>query len=363
MEQTSDGSRKLSFPKVRGAQTEPFLVRLDGSTGRYEVVSGGDNADTKSLGERILSFLQKFLHKLFEQNEISEALGIAASNKDSVYQALGRLFKRGLITKRPSKLGGKRKVYGISNPYSFCDNNSCDTLSRNVTDAVTDKVQDTHTSFPLNLSVQNSETIDVSGLELTDTLTDTLTDNQLTLKNDVQTVSSSNQVVESVSAKLTNTENSGCVSPLPVQLSHTVDIQKVEQLEPVSEAIAPTSETESMPDLADEETIVDLAGILEVCDSREILQEIHQTPGFTPELLNQACKYLSAEKHAQIKAWVEQSSLRVGDRVSWSNCPAHCKGFAPLKIMTIDGDYAKLDRFKQPVPLAELEKCDRKISP
>jgi hypothetical protein len=116
MEQTSDGSRKLSFPKVRGAQTQPFLVNLDGSTGRYQVVSGGDDAPTKSLGDRILAFLQKEPYKRFEQDEISAALGIPPSHKDSVYQALGRLFKRGLITKRPSQLGGKRKVYGVSNP-------------------------------------------------------------------------------------------------------------------------------------------------------------------------------------------------------------------------------------------------------
>jgi predicted transcriptional regulator len=80
------------------------------------VVRGGDDATTKSLGNRILAFLQKSPYKRFEQDEISAALGIPSSHKDSVYQALGRLFKRGLITKRPSQLGGKRKVYGVTNP-------------------------------------------------------------------------------------------------------------------------------------------------------------------------------------------------------------------------------------------------------
>lgn len=213
MEQTSDGTRKLSFPKVRGAQTEPFLVALDGSTGRYEVVSGGDTSETKSLGDRILAFLQKSPHKRFEQDEISQALGIQYTQKDSVYQALGRLFKRGLITKRPSTLGGKRKVYGVSNPYQSSDNNNCDASSRNVTDNDIDNPQDTHPPSPLNVSVQIHGNIDITGLEVTDTLTDTLTDTELTPQNDTPVVSSQTPTTVGVSAKLTDKGGQGCVSP------------------------------------------------------------------------------------------------------------------------------------------------------
>jgi len=342
MEQTSDGTRKLSFPKVRGAQTEPFLVTLDSSTGRYQVVLGGDDSGTKSLGDRILAFLQKSPHQRFEQDEISQALGIPHTQKDSVYQALARLFKRGLIIKCPSKLGGKRKIYGLSNFYSYSDNNTCDTSSTNVTVTETDNLQDTLPPSLLNVSVQISETIDIPELELTDTLTDSLTDTQLTPQTDVNAISGSNQELEGISAKLTNTDSQGCVCPLSVEtVTGEADTQKVAQSEPT---------------LAEEETITDLAGILEACDSREALQEIRQTSGFTPVLLNQACKRLSAEKHAQIKTWVEQSPLRIGDRVNWSNCPAHCEQFAPFEIMEIRGAYAKLDLFEQLVPLAELER-------
>jgi hypothetical protein len=48
-------------------------------------------------------------------------------------------------------------------------------------------------------------------------------------------------------------------------------------------------------------------------------------------------------------------SYSVGDRVYWSNCPAHCEEFAPFEIMSIDGDYAKLDLFSKPVLLEELQ--------
>jgi hypothetical protein len=50
----------------------------------------------------------------------------------------------------------------------------------------------------------------------------------------------------------------------------------------------------------------------------------------------------------------EGDSLKVGDRVNWENCPAHCERFAPFEIMSLDGDYAKLDLFEKPVRLAEL---------
>jgi hypothetical protein len=50
-------------------------------------------------------------------------------------------------------------------------------------------------------------------------------------------------------------------------------------------------------------------------------------------------------------------SFSVGDRVNWSNCPAHCEKFAPFEITSLDGDYAKLDLFSKPVPLAELSVC------
>jgi hypothetical protein len=213
MEPMSDGTRKLSFPKVRGAQTEPFLVALNGSTGRYEVVKGGDDGGTKSLGERILAFLQKDPYKRFEQDQISEALGIPNSQRDSVYQALGRLFKRGLITKRPSMLGGKRKVYGINTPQKYSDNKLCATPLSHVTDNLTDNPQDTPPPSFVKLSVQNVESVDICGLELTDNLTDNLTDTKLTPQIDVQSVSGSTPLTVDVSAKLTDKESQGCVCP------------------------------------------------------------------------------------------------------------------------------------------------------
>lgn len=220
---TSEDTRKLSFPKMRGAQTEPFTVTLDGSSGRFEVMIGGDAPSTKSLGERILAFLKKSPHKRFEQCEISLALGIPECNKDSVYQALGRLFKRGLITKRPSTLGGKRKVYGIANPTDTPPHNPpklTNTPPDNppaFPDTPHITIQETHPLSSVKVSVQIAETIDIHSLEVTDselTLSPEVTDSELTAQTKMSDGYASNPDTVIVSAKLTDTLDLGGVSPV-----------------------------------------------------------------------------------------------------------------------------------------------------
>jgi hypothetical protein len=308
MEQTSDGTRKLSFPKVRGAQTEPFLVNLDGSTGRYQVVRGGDDATTKSLGNRILAFLQKEPYKRFEQDEISGALGIPSSHKDSVYQALGRLFKRGLITKRPSQLGGKRKVYGVTNPSQLSHPEGLR--------SVTDTSQDPHPPLFAKVSVQNSETVTKQELEVTDTLTDNLTDSKLTPPDDVQLVSTSNQELESVAAKLTDTDSQGGVCPPSVEtVTHdTADLALAplgeEPLQQTGLPIYQRSdggfEVESKSWL-DGESLQAMAELLAECEDAEQYDLLRQC--WNPQGMTAACQFgvannlISHQKYEQLTQW------------------------------------------------------------
>jgi putative DNA primase/helicase len=63
-----------------------------------------------------------------------------------------------------------------------------------------------------------------------------------------------------------------------------------------------------------EEAIADLTGILQLCDSIEYLAALRQTEGFTPSVLNKACKRLSPEQHAQIKDWVKELNQRDEER-------------------------------------------------
>jgi hypothetical protein len=52
------------------------------------------------------------------------------------------------------------------------------------------------------------------------------------------------------------------------------------------------------------------------------------------------------------------TALKVGDKVWWDECPAHCQQFAPFEIMSLDGDYAKLDLINKPVLVAELRRVE-----
>jgi hypothetical protein len=52
---------------------------------------------------------------------------------------------------------------------------------------------------------------------------------------------------------------------------------------------------------------------------------------------------------------VEEETLKVGDRVFVVSWP-HTDTLAPYLIESIDGNYAKLELFEKPVPLADLRK-------
>jgi hypothetical protein len=45
----------------------------------------------------------------------------------------------------------------------------------------------------------------------------------------------------------------------------------------------------------------------------------------------------------------------LGNKVMGHNCYAHLSSWQPFVITSIDGDKAKLDIYKHPVPLNELE--------
>jgi len=246
MEETSTGSRKLSFPKVRGAQTEPFVVELDEPTGRYKVILGGDKEETKSLGERILELLTQSPHKRFEQVEISEALGIPPQKKDSVYQALGRLFKRGLITKRPSGTGKRNKVYGISNPYKHVPKDTCD----NKPEVESIKIEGSPPSTVENVSVRKSITIEITESQTTNTLTESKINTLLTTSNEQKKVNPSIPCTEEVSVELTGANNQGGV--YAEESESQADISELAQEEITSGAeLAQSDDDEDQKDMGE----------------------------------------------------------------------------------------------------------------
>jgi hypothetical protein len=104
----------------------------------------------------------------------------------------------------------------------------------------------------------------------------------------------------------------------------------------------------------------ELASILLVCDCAEAVAGLHQVPSFTPELLDEACKRLSPEKHAQIKAWVIElnSRLKVGNRVFVNSCPHTDRlGPYPIEWVDIEAGIAKVEGFVSPIALVDLRKA------
>jgi KaiC/GvpD/RAD55 family RecA-like ATPase len=164
LEANPDGSRMLSFPKIRGAQTSSMRIALNPQSGRYEVILGGDSASTKTLARQILDFLSKEPSERFTPEEIFHALGL--TNKDSGHQALRRCFQRGQVVKRPNRTG-RGSVYGIA------------ANELTVTPVVQEPLstqQDSLSPLVEKVSVQIAETVEVQATEVADTLTDTLTD-------------------------------------------------------------------------------------------------------------------------------------------------------------------------------------------
>ncbi|NEP02836.1 MAG: AAA family ATPase [Symploca sp. SIO2E9] len=104
---------KLECPKIRGNKKNIiFSVTLERETGRFHVVEGGDPPPVKSLADQILSFFNGLPDGIrLEVNQIMEALGI--SNRGGLYKALERLIQRGQLVKRPAKVDGRRKLFGL----------------------------------------------------------------------------------------------------------------------------------------------------------------------------------------------------------------------------------------------------------
>lgn len=299
--------------------------------------------ERKSQSLQILELLSSVSPTGLEACEIKEQLSLGRG----VYSVLNRLLERRLIGCRPSSRDKRKTVYYCHNSVPDDDvkksnwhKGDSPSYTTNVLNVI--ECAETNDETTLQSSIADRSQNDHSLITLQDENTDVIDSKaEVEAISEIEHTPSANRRGERVAE----------------QLSHFVNTQKVAQSEPVLETSAATPDAEPMPTLADEETILDLAGLLQLCDSRQALQEIRQISGFTQALLNQACKHLSAEKHAQIKAWVEQSLLRVGDRVIWENCPPHCESLSPFEIISIDGDYAKLDLFEKPVLLAELEKA------
>lgn len=64
---------------------------------------------------------------------------------------------------------------------------------------------------------------------------------------------------------------------------------------------------------------------------------------------------LAVTRHASV---TDDEQVKVGDKVTWSECPAHCQSLSPFEVTAIEGDYAKLDLFATLVLRSQLRRAD-----
>jgi len=99
-------------PKTRGTEPLKLKIQLDAPTGHYNVVGGQiDDDSTKSLSDRVLEMFESLPAGIrLETGEILEKI---PCERDTLYKALNRLVKRGMLIKRPSQKNKRHKVFGL----------------------------------------------------------------------------------------------------------------------------------------------------------------------------------------------------------------------------------------------------------
>jgi hypothetical protein len=112
LDSTSDGTKKLTQPKIRGSEPLNLTLEMNVETGRFSVLGEGQvDETTKTLGQKLTAFFNHHQGTLFEMSEICAQF--PGENSKVLNNALNRLVKRGEIIKRPSKMNRRFKVYGI----------------------------------------------------------------------------------------------------------------------------------------------------------------------------------------------------------------------------------------------------------
>jgi len=142
-------TKHFHTPKTRGSEPLNLKIKLEPETGVFNVIEGQIYDDaSKSLGDRILAFFEAHNDRSIRLGieEIGEAI---TGNRDSLYKALNRLVKRGLLIKRPSNVNKRHKVWGLPKlehtpPKDFTekcpnDTKTTDTLKSQTLDNALDK--------------------------------------------------------------------------------------------------------------------------------------------------------------------------------------------------------------------------------
>jgi hypothetical protein len=305
-------------------------------------------------------------------SEIIERLNDADVEKRSVYNCLNRMVTKRIITCKPAPGDKRYNIYSLPNchtPEQSAAN--CHTQEISLpppSPPPTDPDDDYYAESITTYGFENSHQISHHPKKIS---------HHPTVGNPTDDYSNADlqgdsEIVITCPAlgKGGGVENSPRVTVARLEVSHTVDVSL-----PQDSVVADTELCRSEEGLLNEVSpAVQLAILLRMTQDWEEVQAL--TESVRSEAKTEAWSLLTPEEQSRIRAlkseqerFFDQCStelrrtsevsvsaqFKVGDRVYWSECPAHCEHFSPFEIMSIDGDYAKLDLFAKLVPLVELQ--------
>lgn len=305
--------KHFSAAKLRGSEPFKWDIKLDADTGRWSVVQGKqDDTESKSFGERILHlFNSQYPTARLEVSEIENAIG---GEKQTIYKALDRLCKRGLLVKRPSEVNRRFKVYGL--PLNMCEITSDRTLDT--------QIEPSPPTTPVRNQCLTSETFTQNTLQTLDTTLDTKIDSiaETFTESTIQTLDTTLDMTLDTK-KTTNPEI------LTRQETQTLDthtrqegerggnhsMSNIDSIPQIEISTNDENKTEVNEELFDEkelmskENIECFAGMLRDCQDAQTLDDIRSLIPNREQrsrCMNEAVKLLPKVVQNRIKNWVIQ---------------------------------------------------------
>ncbi len=284
--------KSFSAAKIRGSEQFKWNIKLDSETGSWSVVNGQNNDDleTKNLSEKIvLLFESKYPTARLEVEEIRMEIG---GQKNSIYKALDRLCKRGILVKRPSQNNRRFKVYGLPILNEQINEQNQTEVSTNVctTFILKNKLDNTSEHTPPNTSVNNtcliSKTLTPSTFDILDVTVDVTVDKNLEEKgeNGKNLIRQEIQTLDS-----TLEEQGGVCTKDQIQLEKYPEKTQEENNQNKEESMKKNS-------LNIETTIEDLCDFLETVSSCNNLTEIETGLEVIKEIIDTVTKDLTQEQ-------------------------------------------------------------------
>ncbi len=305
--------RRIFTAICRDADSQTLTIQFNPENHSYSVANFDESAqqERKTQEQLIIELLTQYHPNGLTGREIMEALGLGRG----IYTILDRMVSRKTVTQRQSKTDSRSMVYALT------------------------QKRDTHPPSPsLQMLTNFSER----------TVVEQKTNSQQIVNN------------ESPDSQRRFDQNEAVDYSIPEQMDISGDSQQL-----LATGGGVSLSTDEFTELnADElshtqpveEAALQVAILLEMCQSWEEIEGV--TESVQLEAKTEAWCLLPAKEQSRIRALKEITNcqlIKVGDRVFVESCP-HTDGMGPYLVLEIQGQFAQIEMFAEPVRLADLRK-------